>query len=165
MAFFRPTLYLESVLSISPELLKKLKVGGLLLDIDNTLTEHGAPKVSKEVAKWLQELKDAGISLVLISNNHKPRVQAFAKHTGLPYVFKARKPLPMGFSKALEILNLPKNKVLIVGDQVFSDILGANLLGMRSALVERLSPDEPFLIRVKRVFEMPFRTVVTKKHP
>ncbi|NLC78884.1 MAG: YqeG family HAD IIIA-type phosphatase, partial [Ruminococcaceae bacterium] len=91
MAFI-PDYYFEKIEDITPEILKKLGVLGLVLDIDNTLTYDFCPDVSDAVLSWLSSVKDAGIKAVIVSNNSEKRAEPFAQKCGLPFVARAKKP-------------------------------------------------------------------------
>ena len=141
MALFFPTLYRRRVTDVTVEDLQRLGVAGVLLDVDNTLTTHDAPSISAEVSAWLDALREAGIQPAVVSNNKEARVKPFADSIGLPYQAKASKPLPRGYRAAAQMLGLRRTECLVIGDQMFTDILGANLCGMRSVLLEPIEPE------------------------
>lgn len=156
MSLLIPNYYYKSAADITPEFLRGCGICGLLLDIDNTLTRHNESGTSKEIALWLQELKDEGFAVCIVSNGKSRRVEPFANSLKLPYVHTSRKPLRSGIFRALKILKLQKNEVCIVGDQIFTDIAGGNAVGLTTILVKPLSPVESYSIRLKRGFEKPF---------
>ena len=125
---FRAKIALRSVCDITPQLLEKLGVCGLLLDIDNTLTTHDNPVPAAGVEAWVAGMQAAGISLCLVSNNHPPRVEPFAKRLGLDFVCEGKKPLTKGYREAVQKMGLSRKEVAAVGDQIFTDVLGANRL-------------------------------------
>ncbi len=130
-------------------------IRGILFDIDNTLVPHDAP-ADRRAAALVKRLKDTGFSVMVVSNNEEPRVRSFAALTGADHLCRAMKPLPGGIRKAISMMGLSKASVLLVGDQLFTDILGANLAGIESLLVRPLdlSTDTP-KIRFKRRLEYP----------
>ena len=154
---FRPTAALKSVLELTPEILGKMGVEALILDLDNTLTTHNNPHPAKGVPEWLDEMRNAGIKLLIVSNNHAPRVEPFAKALKLDFVPEGAKPLPKGYNIAVKKFGLPKEKVCAVGDQIFTDILGANLAGIKSVFVYPIEFESGFFFKIKRFFEKPFR--------
>ncbi len=154
---FTPTYFTEKVTDINVLLLNKIKVKGIILDIDDTLVPHRHPVPEKEILKWINELKENEIKIILVSNNFKNRVSAFAKKINVPYVCMGLKPLTWGIKKAIKILSLPKENVLIIGDQIFTDILGSNFIKVRSVLIDPVSSSKTFLLKFKRFFEKPFR--------
>ena len=154
--FLKPTYYFDCATDISLEFLNKHKIKAILLDLDNTLTTHNNPVPPKSTHEWLDKMKSAGIKMMIVSNNSAKRVEPFAKELGLPFVSRGMKPLTKGFSEAIKKLEVKKSEVCAVGDQIFTDILGANLKGIRSIFVFPIEPESGFLFKVKRVLEKPF---------
>lgn len=130
MALFYPTLYRRRITDITLDDLQTLGVRGLLLDVDNTLTAHGSQHLSPAVQEWLAAMQQAGIGLTVVSNALPSRVAPFAEKIGLRYTAFSCKPSPIGFWRGVRRLGLPKRQVAAVGDQVFTDIVGANLCGI-----------------------------------
>lgn len=155
MAIFKPTYALRSITEITPAALKKRGVKALILDVDNTLTTHNNPAPAEGVPEWIEEMKSAGIKLLIVSNNNAERVTPFAEMLGLHFVPNGAKPLPMGFLRAVKELGVPKNRIAAVGDQIFTDILGANLAGVRSIFVYPIEPETSLPFRFKRTVEKP----------
>ena len=157
MALFKPTFALKSVLEITPASLKLHGIKALILDIDNTLTTHDNPIPAKGVPQWIANMKKHGIKLIVVSNNRAERVIPFARKLKLRFVPNGAKPLPMGILRAVKRLGLKKSEVCVVGDQIFTDILGANLSGIRSVLVNPIEPEKSRFFRIKRAAEKPLR--------
>ena len=157
MPLFKPTYNVNSILEIPVEFFKNHKINSVLIDIDDTLTSHGEQSINSDTLHWIELLRSNGINLILVSNNFKKRVSIFAKSVGLPYVHMSLKPLPWGFSRALKRLSSTKEKSVIIGDQLFTDILGANLVGIRSVLVEPRSKSKTLMLKIKRYIENPIR--------
>ena len=154
-----PTIALRSVCDITPELLEGMGIRGLMLDIDNTLTTHDNPTPAPGVQKWIAAMKAKDVQLRLVSNNHPPRVEPFAKSLGISAVCDANKPLTSGFERAMRSMHLHRNEVAVVGDQLYTDILGANHFGCRSIYVAPMAPEswkKQTFIRIKRILEKPF---------
>lgn len=124
----------------------------VLFDVDNTLVPHGAP-ADKRAIDFFEHLRKLGFVTCLISNNKEPRVKQFADKVGSKYIFKAGKPSKSGYEKAMEILNTNKENTIFVGDQLFTDIWGANKAGIRSILVKPIHPKEEIQIILKRRLE------------
>ncbi|MCR5747315.1 MAG: YqeG family HAD IIIA-type phosphatase [Lachnospiraceae bacterium] len=125
---------------------------GLIYDIDNTLVEHNEPADNR--SKLLcAELKKMGYKICVVSNNKEPRVRAFAKAIGCSYVYKAGKPLRSGYDKAMKIMGTGAADTLVIGDQLFTDIWGANNAGLRSIMVKRIAFHEEIQIHLKRIPE------------
>ncbi len=153
---FRAKIALRSVCDITPELLKKMGIRGLLLDIDNTLTTHDNPMPAAGVEEWVARMKSAGIALCLVSNNHPPRVAPFAKRLGLDYVCEGKKPLSKGYREAVQKMGLPRRETAAVGDQIFTDVLGANLFRVPCIFVFPMEMEKTTFFKVKRKLEIPF---------
>lgn len=161
MALLYPTWHAERITDISGAWLKQQGIKALLLDIDNTLTEHNSPVVLPPVSEWLAARRQEGIAMILVSNNSAERVKPFAESLRLPFTAKAKKPLSVGFRRAAKTLGVPFEQCLVIGDQVFTDIVGANVSRMASVLLEPLAKEqnEPF-IQVKRKWEQPLRAAL-----
>ncbi len=153
---FRATKAVRSVCSITPELLHSMGIRGLLLDIDNTLTTHDNPEPAEGVEAWIASMKAAGIEMRLVSNNHPPRVEPFAKRLGIPCICDSRKPLSDGFTRAMSSMDLPKTQLCVVGDQIYTDILGANWFGVKSIYVPPMELETTAFFKFKRFMEKPF---------
>ncbi len=125
---------------------------GILFDIDNTLVGHGAEADERAIA-LVKRLKETGYRICFVSNNKEPRVKSFCDALDAPYVYKAGKPKGDGYSKGLELLSLPKEQVLAIGDQIFTDTWGANRAGITSILVGQLEKKEEIQIILKRRLE------------
>jgi hypothetical protein len=154
--FFKPTYVFDKVKDITPDFLKKKNIKGLLLDLDNTLTTHNNPIVPQTSLDWIELMKQNGIKLMIVSNNHAPRVTPFAEQLGIDFVCEGAKPLTIGYSKAIKRMGLEKREVAAVGDQIFTDIMGSNLKGIRSLFVFPIKPEESLPFRFKRACEKPF---------
>lgn len=148
-AFYRIT-------EITPDVLGKMGIRGLILDLDNTLTTHDNPVPADGVLDWIALMKQSGIKLMIVSNNHPPRVRPFADMLGLPFVSEGRKPLTKGFSEAMRKMGLKKSQLAAVGDQIYTDVLGANLFGIKMLYVTPIEHEKTTFFKVKRKLERPF---------
>lgn len=155
MALFKPTFALRSVLEITPVSLKVRGIKALILDVDNTLTTHDNPVPAEGVMEWIANMKKHKIRMLIVSNNSAERVIPFARQLKLRFVPNGAKPLTMGFDRAIRRLRLPKSQVCVVGDQIFTDILGANLAGIRSIFVSPIEMEKSRFFKVKRAIEKP----------
>ncbi|MDD3428845.1 MAG: YqeG family HAD IIIA-type phosphatase [Oscillospiraceae bacterium] len=156
-----PTCLFKNVSYITPAFLKKNGIKALVLDVDNTLTSHNSQQLAPEISAWLQAMHDAGIKLAIASNNTKKRVIPFAKAIGLDFVANSAKPLPYGFMRAQKLFGVAKNEMALVGDQIFTDVMGANLYGIKCLMVEPLAPEIKASIAFKRKLEKP---IMAKYH-
>lgn len=163
MSVFLPDLILENVMCITPQLLEERGIRAIVLDVDNTLTSHGNPEPWEGVTEWLTLMKGLGIPLMISSNNTRERVEPFASRLGVDFVPMSCKPLPIGLSRAVKRFNLPKKQVTIVGDQIFTDVLGGNLEGIQTILVKPFEEEQGRLFQLKRRFEQRFISAYYRK--
>ena len=139
-----PNIQLESAFEITPDWLLEHGLKGLALDIDNTLAPTHLAGDETQIRAWLEPLKQANIPIRIVSNGHPQRILEFCELFKLEYIDilnlkMAAKPIPKAYSRASSQMNLQPNQVAMVGDQIFTDVLGANLAGMYSVLVKPLS--------------------------
>ncbi len=160
MSLLYPSYAFTFVTDVSFELLEKLGIDLILLDVDNTLSEHGSQIPFEGAIEWTDMIKSKGIPIIIVSNNFKSRIKPFAKKFDLPFVSLALKPLPIGFNKAKRLFNKKAENILVIGDQIFTDILGANLAGMKSILLEPIVIEKQLNIRFKRMLEKPIRNKI-----
>ena len=127
----------------------------ILFDIDNTLVPHGAP-ADERAKEFFASLKKMGFSLCAVSNNREPRVKKFCDAVKVPYIYKAGKPSASGYRKAAKLAGVPADRVLFFGDQIFTDIWGANRAGISSVLVKPVDRrTDEIQIVFKRILEKP----------
>ena len=157
MKFFQPTALRERVTDISPDLLKSLGVKALLLDVDNTLATYTSHTPSQGSLEWVRAMEDAGFRMMIISNNFKERVSSFGAMFGLDTLCFAIKPLPVGYLRAARRLGVRCRECAVIGDQIFTDIIGANLCRMKSILLSPIEPEEGFTFKARRFLERGLR--------
>ena len=141
---------------ITPAFLREKGITALALDVDNTLTGDESQILPPAVEQWLADLRAAGITLTVVSNNHPPRVEPFARRIGLDYVADAAKPRTRGLREYQARLGIPKNQMAMVGDQLFTDRLSAALFGIPCFVTVPRSWDTHWWLLAKRVLEKPF---------
>lgn len=149
---FYPDEYLDSTYQIDFDTFYRKGYRGVIFDIDNTLVPHDAPADDKVIALFHQ-LKDLGMEVMLLSNNKEPRVKLFHEAVQAQYIFKARKPSVKNYWKAMEQMGTTKENTLFIGDQLFTDIWGANKAGIHTILVKPIHPKEEIQIVLKRYLE------------
>ena len=159
----QPTLMLKRVYDITPQHLASLGIKAVALDVDNTLTHSNSPAIEQRMTDWLQQTAQRGYPLIIVSNNKEKRVGPFAKKLGIDYIYSANKPLPGGLAKVCNRLGIKRKELLMVGDQIFTDILAANLFGCPSVLVEPFQMEQGAFMRFKRKLEIPFIKMVRKR--
>ena len=153
MELLTPDLRLDRVEDITPGFLRSRGFSALLIDIDNTLMSRATGRIESSVFAWIQSLKQAGISLCLLSNNWHDSVHDHAAQLDVPIVAKAMKPLPLAFIKALATIGAHRATTAMVGDQLFTDILGARLCVLPCILVKPLSSTDLWYTKVFRAIE------------
>jgi HAD superfamily phosphatase (TIGR01668 family) len=151
----KPFAVFRSVWDIPAAFFEENGIKAVFLDIDNTLSTHNAAAPFPEAVAWIADMKAAGLSLLLVSNNHPPRIIPFAEKIGLDFVSDAKKPLSFGYAEALRRMGFVKSEVCAVGDQIFTDIIGANLFGIKSVFVFPKEPEKSLPFRLKRAIERP----------
>lgn len=149
---FYPSQWLDSTYNIPFEELYKKGYRGVLFDIDNTLVPHGAP-ATEEAKAFFKHLHEIGYDYCMISNNQKERVESFCKEVKGKCVFNAHKPSTKGYELAMEYIGTTRETTIFVGDQLFTDIYGANRTGIKSILVNPIHPKEEIQIVLKRYLE------------
>lgn len=164
MSFLMPDLMLDSVLQITPDLLESLNVSGIILDVDSTLADHNGHIPYKGVAKWLDSMKAHGIKMIILSNNSAERVAPFADSLKLSYTASGAKPFPKGVLRAAEQMGLCVHSTVVVGDQIYTDIMAGNLAKAKTILLPVPSIKENLFFRFKRLMEKPVRNAYIKKH-
>ncbi|MEG2086662.1 MAG: YqeG family HAD IIIA-type phosphatase [Angelakisella sp.] len=155
MFILYPNYHFHRIFDIPAEFFVTRGITTLLLDIDNTLTTDNNPQPHEEVLCWLQAMHDAGMRLMLLSNNLRSRVEPFAALLGLEFIANACKPSPHNLKKALASLGVPLTKAAVIGDQLFTDILCGRLAGCTAIFVEPMELERYGFYRVKRCLERP----------
>ncbi len=164
MYLLEPTYFFKQIIDINTNFLLSVGCQGLILDIDDTLAPQESALPTDNVLNWINNLKNNKIKLVIASNNSEKRVSEFAKILEIPHVYEAKKPFRKGLERAVEILSIPKENILMIGDQIFSDILVAKFTKINSVLVEPLSPAKNFSLRLRRKLESPIRKKLISAH-
>lgn len=155
-----PKEYLSSVKDIKLEFLNKNNIKGLILDVDNTLINLDR-KMPAGISDWAKNLKANGIKICILSNSNKiDKVETVAKMIDVPYIFFGKKPLKSGFLRAKDILKLPNKNIAVVGDQIFTDVIGANRCNMFSILVKPIEEKDYLITKLKR----PLEQLIIKKY-
>ena len=151
---FYPSEMKDSTYSIDFDALYKKGYRNVIFDIDNTLVCHGAPQTEQSLS-FLKGLMEKGFGVLFLSNNKEPRVKSFNDPLGAKYIYKAGKPGVKGYLDAVEMLGGTVDNTLFVGDQLFTDVWGANRVGMHTILVKPIDKHEEIQIVLKRILEKP----------
>ncbi|ADY56231.1 HAD superfamily (subfamily IIIA) phosphatase, TIGR01668 [Syntrophobotulus glycolicus DSM 8271] len=154
IGLLKPTLQFEAIYKVPVSTLLDMGIGGLLLDLDNTIARWNDSTLTDDVVKWFEHAGRQGMKSCIISNNSSPeRVARIAERLGIHYVFKAAKPRKKAFLMGIEVLGLEPDRIVVIGDQLFTDVLGANRVGLKSILVNPLFHREFAGTKVLRLME------------
>ena len=153
----RPELRYQRVEDVPLATLGEQGYSSLLLDIDNTLVPRDSGQIPPTVSAWIAKVKASGIPCCLLSNNWSQAACAHAQALGLPLVYKAMKPLPFAYLRALGKIGASRRSAALIGDQLFTDVLGAHLLGIAAILVEPRSQTDLWYTKIFRRIEACFK--------
>ncbi|WP_427137071.1 YqeG family HAD IIIA-type phosphatase [Psychrobacillus psychrodurans] len=160
---FIPSEFVRSVHHITPELLKDKGIKAIITDLDNTLVEWDRPEATPKLIEWFASIKAAGIQVTIVSNNNELRVKSFADPLGIPFIFKARKPLGKAFLQALSIMSVKREEVVVIGDQLLTDVFGGNRLKLHTILVIPVAKSDGFVTKFNRMVERRIFSYLDKK--
>ena len=133
-----PDYVFDSIYDITPALLEQHGVRGVLIDLDGTMASHKAALPPDTLAPFVRTLREAGLQVLVFSNSRETRVGKFCEALGAEYICRAAKPLAGGFRRAAKRLGLPLSQIAVVGDQIFTDVLGGNRVGALTCYVQTL---------------------------
>ncbi len=150
---FAPNLHVKSIYNIDLQALKDVGITTVITDLDNTLVEADSPEYTPKLIKWLDDLQEIGFKVIIVSNNNKTRVSEFAEPLTVPYIHQAKKPIKTAFKKALKILNSSVKETVVIGDQILTDVLGGNRMGLYTILVVPISEKEQIATKINRAIE------------
>ena len=154
LKLFLPDFQVNSIYEIDLDDLRARGIKGIITDLDNTLVGAKDKLATPQLVEWLKRVRAAGLGVVIVSNNRRARVSGVAEPLGIPYIYSARKPTTRAFRRALAILGLQPKETLMVGDQMLTDVFGANRMGMHTLLVQPIAAkDEGVMTRVNRRLE------------
>ncbi|NLL45408.1 MAG: YqeG family HAD IIIA-type phosphatase [Clostridiales bacterium] len=155
-----PKFSVKSVFELTPELLKKHGISLVLTDLDNTLSPYSGQEPTDQLIKWKNELFSSSIDIFIVSNTKTERAERFSSLWGVPYIDGAKKPSPDALTRAIRSMNKTVRETLLVGDQIFTDVWGANRAGILSVIVEPLKPN--ILHTLRYIAELPLRSFARK---
>jgi len=162
-SYLIPSEFVRSVFHITPELLVEKGIKAIITDLDNTLVEWDRPDATPKLIEWFASIKAAGIQVTIVSNNNELRVKSFADPLGIPFIFKARKPLGKAFLKALSIMSVKREEVVVIGDQLLTDVFGGNRLKLHTILVIPVAKSDGFVTKFNRIVERRIFSYLDKK--
>ena len=159
---FKPDITVDSTYNIDFDALYAEGIRGIIFDIDNTLVAHDAPCNDKS-DELLRSLYAKGFKLFIISNNEKERCEIFIPNVKVDYISKGGKPKKDSYLKAFERMELKSHEVVAIGDQLFTDCLGAKNAGIKFIKVGIIDKKEPPHIKLKRILEKPIELLTSNK--
>lgn len=155
MPVFLPDLILPELTDLTSEMLISCGAELLMLDFDNTIVPYTTDIPTEQMRAWLKSMQASKIRLCVVSNTKKPRVQTFCREYGIELVMKAGKPFHRGIRECLSRFSLKPEQAALVGDQIYTDVLGANTAGLTSILVSAIHNHNIFL-KLRHIAELPF---------
>ena len=150
---YKPTYILEAVYYLTPQMLKEKGIKAVLVDLDNTLIAWNNPLGTPQMRTWLEEMKRAKIPVMVVSNNKYPRIKKAVEPFGIDFVSRAIKPFTRGMNIAKKRLDLKPEELVMVGDQLMTDIRAANRAGIPSILVKPLIESDAWITKFNRARE------------
>ena len=157
-----PTMITDRLTDLTESFLKEKGIRLLMLDFDNTIVPYTTSTPTDTMKAWLDQMNRSDIKLCIVSNSHNDRVKIFCKAHGLDCITHARKPFSKGIRQCLEKYGVPTDACALVGDQIFTDTLGANSAGVRSILVKAIHNHNIWL-KLRHVAELPFIFIAGKR--
>ncbi|TMN21024.1 YqeG family HAD IIIA-type phosphatase [Lentibacillus cibarius] len=163
LKLFLPNQHVKSIFDIHPDELKKRGLKGIITDLDNTLVAWDVKDATPEIIEWFRMMNEHNIKVTIISNNNMERVKLFSEPLNTPFVFSARKPLSHAFKRAAREMELQKDDIVVVGDQILTDILGGNIAGFHTILVVPIVQTDGKVTRFNRKIERQILRYMRKK--
>lgn len=150
-----PTYKTSAVTNLTPQMLQEKGIALLMLDFDNTIVPYTTNEPTEEMATWLRELTVSDIAVCIVSNSKRDRVKIFCKNYGLDCITHAKKPFSKGIKECLAKYDIPAGQCALAGDQIYTDVLGANCCGVNSILVKAIH-NHNFWLKARHVLELPW---------
>lgn len=157
-----PKVIVNAVTDLNPQMLSDRGIQLLMMDFDNTIVPYTTDIPTRAVLAWLEEMKQSDIQLCVVSNSKRDRVKIFCEKYGIPCITHAKKPFSKGIQECLERFGMEPGKCALVGDQIYTDALGANCAGVTSILVKAINNHNIWL-KLRHAAEMPFILLAKKR--
>ncbi len=162
MLSFLPTYWFPQLTDLQPEFLRERGITLLLLDFDNTMLPYTTDEPTPELLDWLKRMQAAGVRLCIVSNSRRQRVPTFSERYGVPCVLRAVKPRTRGIRTAMQRFSAQKAETALVGDQTYTDVLGANLAGITSLQVRSIH-NHTIWLKLRHILELPCLWMARKR--
>lgn len=157
-----PCLQADSITALTPEYLQNRGIKLLMLDFDNTIVPYITNAPTEEMAAWLQMITKSPVQVCVVSNSKRDRVKVFCKSYGIDCITHAKKPFSKGIRECLARYDLPAKHCALAGDQIYTDVLGANCTGVTSILVKAID-NHNFWLKARHVLELPWIFIARKR--
>ena len=157
-----PSVMVTSVTEITPAFLESRGIALLMLDFDNTIVPYTTSQPTADMELWIKCMLRVGVKMCVVSNSHKDRVKVFCRKYGMPCITHAKKPFSKGIRECLEMFGLEPSQCAIAGDQIFTDTLGGNCVGLQTILVKPIN-NHNFWLKARHVLEKPFIFAARKR--
>ncbi len=157
-----PTAITNSITELTPGYLHKRGIRLLMLDFDNTIVPYTTNEPTAEMASWLKSMVESPIQLCVVSNSKRDRVKVFCKTYGIDCITHAKKPFSKGIRECLTRYGFPADVCALAGDQIYTDVLGANCAGVQSILVKAIN-NHNFWLKARHVLELPWIFIARKR--
>lgn len=152
-SFLLPNEFVTSIFEVTPEKLANLGIKGIITDLDNTLVEWDRADATEELVAWFDMMREAGIKVIIASNNNEQRVRTFAEPHGIPFIYRAKKPLGKAYYDAMVKLRLNRDEVAMLGDQLLTDVMGAKRQKIYTFLVRPVADSDGLVTKFNRFVE------------
>ena len=153
---FLPTMCADRLTDLTPQALTKRHIRLVMLDFDNTIVPYTTTVPTPQMESWLRDMNaQEDIQICIVSNSHNARVPKFCRERGLDVITHAKKPTTKGINECLQKYGIPASQAALVGDQIYTDTLGANLAGITPILVDAID-NHNFWLKARHVLEIPF---------
>ena len=157
-----PAIITDALTDITPDILEERGIQLLMLDFDNTIVPYTTSIPEPLMEQWLLDMKQTDIQLCVVSNSKKNRVKIFCDNYGIPCITHAKKPFTKGIRECLAKFNIPASQAALVGDQIYTDTLGANAAGITPIMVKAID-NHNFWLKARHVLELPFIFAARKR--
>lgn len=159
---FIPTYHAQNIFVVDQDFYKREGIKNIFIDLDNTLDSYRSTHPDEKVTSWIRSLVKRGYLVLIVSNNHGPRVEAYAKALDVPFIHSARKPFAFKFNRYMKAHQLIKEETILIGDQLLTDVLAAKRAKIKVLLTEKLVEEDQWTTRINRVFDRPIRRHLQK---
>ena len=149
----KPDVKFHGITDITVEALEKFGIKALLLDVANTMSTHHGTVLTDGLCEWIAAMHQSGIKLMVLSNSKRRRIEPFANRIGLPFISLGCKPLPTGYLRGVKALGEKRKNTAIVGDQIFTDVLGGNIVGVKTVLLTPFKLEDGWSFNLRRKLE------------